>query len=107
MVGLGLSYWSVASQKAGDTVVITVDGDLYGEYPLDTDQEIDIIDGDHSNHITIKNGSCQMTYSNCYNQVCVDTGAITKTGKQIVCLPHKICVEIKSKSGGDIDVISQ
>ena len=106
VLGIAVSVASLSGQVQGDTVVVTVDGELYGEYPLNVDREVIIENGDHINNITIKNGTCQMKSSTCDNQVCVHTGEIRTTGKQIVCLPNRVMVEIVSKTGGGPDVIS-
>jgi hypothetical protein len=45
-----------------------------------------------------------MDYSDCKNQVCVNTGKISKAGETIVCLPNYVIVEIvSSKEGGEDD----
>lgn len=107
--GLLISWYFVASDNPGDEVVITVDGEIFGVYPLSEDREIHIDKSNHSNHITIKDGMVSMTSSSCKNQVCVETGSISHTKDSIACLPNKVIVEIrggKENVGGDIDVIS-
>ncbi|WP_180371684.1 NusG domain II-containing protein, partial [Oenococcus oeni] len=37
--------------------------------------------------------------ANCPDQICVQHAAIGKAGQSIVCLPHKLIVEIKSSDG--------
>jgi len=110
LVGSFLSFFSFMDTTEGDTVVVSLDGELYGSYPLNEDLELDIDHDSFSNHITIKNGTVQMSYSNCSNQICVNEGKISKTNDKIVCLPHKLVVEIKStdenSKGGEYDVIS-
>ena len=77
-------------------VVVYVDSELYGKYLLDEDQEIEVKQGDHINKITIKDGNAQMTFANCHNQDCVKQGKINDMSKSIICLPHKVVVEIQS-----------
>lgn len=55
-------------------------------------------DGDY-NTITFEPKRVAITKANCTDQVCVRRGWITKPGQTIVCLPHKILVEIKSSTG--------
>ena len=111
--GLAVSWWSLAGNSAGEKAVVTVDGKLYGTYPLSQDQIIQVVqENGHHNDITIKDGQVSMSYSTCRNQVCVNTGAISKTKDSIVCLPNRVVVEIishgsgKAGAGGDADVIS-
>lgn len=62
-------------------VVVYVDSELYGKYPLDEDQEIEVKQGDHINKITIKDGNAQMTFANCHNQDCVNRAKLTTCPK--------------------------
>ena len=112
VVGIPLSVLSLTEGIGGDKVRISLDGEIYGVYPLGEDREIDVTEDGHTNHITIKDGQVSMSYSTCRNQVCVNTGAISETKDAIVCLPNRVVVEnITSESGsigkgGDADVIS-
>lgn len=108
--GLIISFSSLSGGAAGDTVVITVCGEVFGSYDLSEDREIDVEQEHCSNHITIKDATVSMTYSTCQNQVCVETGVISHAKDSIACLPNKVIVEIRSgessEKGGDVDVIS-
>ena len=112
VVGIPLSVLSLTEGIGGDKVLISLDGEIYGVYPLGEDREIDVTEDGHTNHITIKDGQVSMSYSTCRNQVCVNTGAISETKDAIVCLPNRVVVEIISSDsgsigkGGDADVIS-
>lgn len=107
--GLLISWLSLSGSIAGEKVVVTVDGQEYGTYSLYENQEVDIEQNGHHNHITINNGTVSMTFSDCKNQICVNDGKISKTKDSIVCLPNKVLVEItggNSGEGGDADVIT-
>ena len=112
VMGIPLSVLSLTEGIGGDKVRISLDGEIYGVYPLGEDHEIDVTEDGHTNHITIKDGQVSMSYSTCRNQVCVNTGAISETKDAIVCLPNRVVVEIISSDsgsigkGGDADVIS-
>ena len=112
VVGIPLSVLSLTEGIGGDKVRISLDGEIYGVYPLGEDREIDVTEDGHTNHITIKDGQVSMSYSTCLNQICVNTGAISETKDAIVCLPNRVVVEIISSDsgsigkGGDADVIS-
>lgn len=108
--GIGISWWSLSTNTGGDKAIVTVDGQLYGTYSLLQDQTIEVVqENDHTNYITINDGKVSMTFSNCKNQVCVNSGAISQTKDSIVCLPNKVMIEIKGSDkneGGGIDVIT-
>lgn len=108
-VGIPLAVLSLSSGTGGDKVKISLNGKVYGTYPLYEDRVIEVSEDGHTNHITIKDGQVSMSYSTCRNQVCVNTGAISETKDAIVCLPNRVVVEIISSvngKGGDADVIS-
>ena len=108
-VGIPLAILSLSSGTGGDKVKISLNGKVYGTYPLHEDRVIEVSEDGHTNHITIKDGQVSMSYSTCLNQVCVNTGAISRTKDAIVCLPNRVVVEIVSSEGGkggDADVIS-
>ena len=51
--------------------------------------------------VTFGPGSAQVTASDCPTQDCVHTGAITRSGQSIVCLPARLIVELEGT--GDTD----
>ena len=105
IIGISLSVLSFKSATPAKSVVVTVDGELYGTYDIEENQTIKVTENNHTNKITIKDGRVQMSYSDCKNQVCVKDGSISKTNHTIVCLPNKVMIEI---TGGEeeIDAVS-
>ena len=94
----------VRSSDGAPRVRIIAQGDLAGIYPLDSDNEIEIERDGHRNVVVIKDNTVHMDYSDCKNQVCVNTGKISKPGETIVCLPNYVIVEIvSSEEGGEDD----
>ena len=94
----------VRSSDGASRVRIIAQGELAGIYPLDSDNEIEIERDGHRNVVVIKDNTVHMDYSDCKNQVCVNTGKISKPGETIVCLPNYVIVEIvSSEEGGEDD----
>ena len=94
----------VRSSDGAPMVRIIAQGELAGIYPLDSDNEIEIERDGHRNVVVIKDNTVHMDYSDCKNQVCVNTGKISKPGETIVCLPNYVIVEIvSSEEGGEDD----
>lgn len=87
-------------------VIIHANNKIYGEYSLYEDREVTVKEGDHINKITIKGGNVQMSFSTCKSQDCVKQGTIKDSSKSIICLPHKIVVEIESKES-EFDSVSR
>ncbi|MBR0374545.1 MAG: NusG domain II-containing protein [Mogibacterium sp.] len=109
VIGVAGSVLLAAGRTAGGTVVIKVDGELYGTYPLSEDRTVTVTVGDPSagdyNIVEIKDGAVRVTEASCKNQVCVHHAAITRSGESIICLPNRMIVTIEGR-GDDIDAVS-
>lgn len=87
---------------AADGVRVYVDGALYAEMPLAEDGEIRIEQADGSvNVVAVEDGAAFMAYSSCKNQLCVQQRrvsaggwALRALGRQIVCLPNRVTIEL-------------
>ncbi|MFT8350668.1 NusG domain II-containing protein [Clostridium saccharoperbutylacetonicum] len=78
---------------------ITVEGKLIKKIPLSEhrgDETIDIKTAYGYNTLEIKDQSIKVVDADCKDKICEKSGFITDPGKIIVCLPHKMMVEIKS-----------
>lgn len=92
----GAAIWLL--RPAGSRVVVTVSGEEFGTYDLHEDQTIQIIakDGSWYNILRIEDGTAAVIESDCNNQICVNTPALSEdTIGIIVCLPHGVAVELK------------
>lgn len=87
------------TQKNGSTVVVTIDGEKVYQTALSKDQIYKIPVESGKNVLEIKDGSALMKEADCPDQICKKHKAITKSGETIVCLPHKVVIEIKSDTG--------
>lgn len=81
---------SLIRRGSSDTIRITVDGELYGTYPLNQDQIIPIGD---TNVCRIKDGKATMIEAQCPDHLCLRQGPVGTSGGTIVCLPNKIVIE--------------
>jgi hypothetical protein len=61
-------------------------------------------DGDE-NTIEVQKDRIRIKSANCPDQNCVLTGFIEKPGQTIVCLPHRLVIEIKSDREPSQDII--
>ena len=85
-------------------VEIQVNGELYGRYRLEQDQEIDVND---KNKVLIKDRKVRMEDADCPDQICVRHKAISRNGENIICLPYKIVVSIEEGEDTDVDAVVQ
>ena len=96
----------VTGSEAGSRIQVTVDGEVYGTYSLTEDQVIEVKDGDFYNRIRIEDGEAYMEEANCPDGYCERQGKISGGAQTIVCLPHKLVVEVleaddTTKDGGE------
>lgn len=80
--------------RTGASIRITVDGTLYGEYSLTEEQEIEIKTELGYNRIVIDQGQAYMEEADCPDGYCIHQGKISRGNETIVCLPHKLVVEV-------------
>jgi len=88
-------------------VVITIDGALYETLPLHENTELTIISKAGVNTVIINEGTVRVSDADCPDKICVAHKAISKEGEQIVCLPHRLVLEIVSGENSEIDSLSQ
>ena len=94
--------------QMGETVSVYVDGAFVCEYPLNTDTTVEI-DGYNggSNTMMISGGRVYVIEASCPDHLCIDQGAVDRTGRSIVCLPNRVVIKINSSKQGDYDAITQ
>ena len=95
LIGLGSTLGLAFSQTPGETVKVTVGGELYGTYDLWENRDITIRQNDKVNILSIRDGSVYMQAASCHNQQCVKQGSISQASQTIVCLPNQVFVNIE------------
>ena len=93
------------SQKSSKNnyAIIKVDGKIHKKIDLSNvknNEEVNLNLPNGKNTLLIKNNSIQMKSANCNDALCVKQGNISKVGQTIICLPHKLIIEIK---GDELD----
>lgn len=91
--------WLNAGRQSGQIARVTVDGTVEGLYPLDQDDTVTIGGVGGKNTLVIRDGQADMTEADCPDKVCVDHAPISHVGESIICLPHKVVVEIIAGEG--------
>lgn len=87
---------------------ITVKGSVYKKIQLqgDLNQSVIVTTELGTNKVQIRNGKVSITEADCPDKICIKAGEISKSGEILVCLPHKLIVEIKGENEKDIDGLS-
>lgn len=106
--GILLTIGIYLFSQMGELVCITIDGTVYGTYPLNEDREIPVEqDGTVINVVQIEHGSVRMEQATCPDELCIRQGAISRERQTIVCLPHKLVVEVYGNHEQEYDTVSQ
>jgi hypothetical protein len=107
LVVWGIMRYVQTKSTVEAVAVVTVDGQVYGEYPLDRDvtERIEFPDGTY-NVLEIKDGVVDMTEASCPDQICVYHYTISKNQESIVCLPNKVIITIENGEETEVDSVT-
>ncbi len=86
-----------ARHTKAKTAVITINNEPYKTVDLSVDDNFQIKTPKGENTVEIKNNSIAVISADCRDSLCVKSGAISKPGEVIACLPHKLLIEIKDE----------
>lgn len=98
LIGIGITI-GIYFPKDSDAACLEVrqNGSVILTLPLDTDTEQIITDKNGgTNKFQIKERSVLMLEADCGDHTCINTGRISHTGESIVCLPHRLALQITS-----------
>ena len=92
---LGIFLFYLINQTEEPLFVrVTQNGDTLGIYPLN-ETLTEVFESELGfNTLIIEDNKARIDDATCPDQICVKTYAISKPGETIVCLPHKLVVEI-------------
>lgn len=90
---IALAY-IMLTKKPGATVEISVDGEVLESFDLSKDKEYQVVTDKGNNLVIIKAGEVDVVEADCPDKVCVSHVPIDSVGETIICLPHKLVVEI-------------
>lgn len=90
----GLFVWKKL-QKPGAYVDILIDGTSVKTLQLDKDASYEVMQEAGVNTVVVQDGSVTVQDADCPDKICEKHRAINRTGETIICLPHKLVVEIK------------
>lgn len=78
-------------RSGGETVVISVNNEVYGEYPLSRDTTVSL----PRNTVRVEDGRVWMSAADCPDGLCKKSGKISRRGETIICAPNRVLVEIR------------
>ena len=108
-VVLFVCFFVFRSRAAGNTVYITLNGKEYGKYDISNDLTLEIQSENGVNTVEIKDGKVSVTEADCPDGYCISKGRIWREGETVVCLPHRLVVEVRSEEirTDEFDVIAE
>ena len=88
----------------GLRVIVTVDGDEAANLPFGTEHTLQVIQDSGRNTVRITPDAVYMEEADCHGQDCVKMEPVTRDnlemrvmGGFIICLPHRVSVEVRGK----------
>lgn len=94
LAAAGLFVWKKL-QKPGAYVDIMIDGKSVKTLQLDKDASYEVKQEAGDNTVVVQDGGVTVQNADCPDKICEKHRAISQTGETIICLPHKLVVEIK------------
>ena len=97
VVALAAGGYAMLAGSAGTTASVYVDGELYETFDLASaviPYEVTVRTEKGYNILRISHGAIEVTEADCPGNDCVRQGKIHDSLLPIVCLPHKLVIEI-------------
>ncbi len=99
----GLLSTFLLGRGEGTVAVISVDGEVLERIDLSKVRkpyDMDISTEYGHNTVHVEKGAISVSEADCPDKVCMYQGRLTGSGIPIICMPHRLVIEIE---GGDID----
>ena len=119
-IGIMAGVLLIITKRNGDFLTIRYDGDVIKTIPVAANtRQILLFEKDHCitfneeitasiytsyenyNVITVDNGKVSVTATDCPDKICKNHKEISKEGESIICLPHKLIIELGSYDEDD------
>ncbi len=90
----------------GEQITVVQDGEVVGTYLLTEENTLTFIDGaGGKNVLVIRDGEAYMSEADCPDKLCMRQKAIAKKGESIICLPHRLAVEVTAGEEAQVDAV--
>lgn len=93
-MALFAAIYIMSTKEKGTKLRISVDGEVMEEFYLSEDREHQITTDKGGNLVVIEDGEVDVIEADCPDKVCVNHVPVDDVGETIICLPHKLVLEI-------------
>lgn len=93
------------SDEAG-MISVYQDGVLLYQYSLEEEQTITVSSPEGYNLLLIGESEVRVTDADCPDQLCIRQRAISRKGESIICLPHRLVIQIDSGKESELDAVT-
>ena len=102
---LALGTWTLWPKENGNTAIVTVNGGEVltlnlredGEYPVEGYNGFSLT-------VIVEDGQVRVEDSTCPDLICQNHAPISNAGEQIVCLPARVVVSVKSMDVTEVEI---
>lgn len=93
-------FGSWQTTDGGGFVVVVHDSEGNEQrLPLDSNKTLEIRTSLGRNVVVVENGTARITEADCPNGSCMQQQPISQPGQQLICLPHRLWVEVVEPDG--------
>lgn len=106
VAGIAYLHYGAGSVSAADLdAMVYQEGRLVGRLRMDDHRHLSLRDG----RMIIEAGprGVRVARSDCPRQICVAAGWARTPGQVITCVPNRVLVRVRSRSGGFLDAVVQ
>ncbi len=100
-----LFFISIGGKKGDFAEISTAEGEIV-VLPLREEREVQVTSRGHTLIVAVKDGEVCVKSADCRDQVCVGTGAVSKSGRSIVCAPAGVVVRVVKGGVSDADFVA-
>jgi hypothetical protein len=101
----GFSIAAYSGNGGSNDVVVEASGTQW-IYPLNVDRRESVRGPLGETMVIIKGGRAFVEDSPCPDKLCVHMPAVSRPGQWIACLPNRVFVRVRGRSGQEIDELS-
>ena len=99
-----------SNKKEGNSAVVKIDGEQIISFSLSENTEYEIRTGkkgENVNILVIENGKARISHADCPDGICEEYRPISYVGETIICLPHKVVIEITGETADNgLDIVA-